>query len=127
MDTLYKLSVVAHLLGLAALVGGYFTVFLQAAPRPPAVMVWGARLQVLTGLVIVGLGEGAGVWTGEPNHAKIGAKLAIALAVVALVEIASARSRSGTQPPSVRTLVHAAGGLAIVNVLIAVFVKGFVG
>ncbi len=125
MDFLYNLVVVLHFLGLAALIGGYLVAAVSAA-RPNSVMVWGARLQVLTGLIIVGLGEGAGVWDaqeGDPNHMKIGIKLVIALAVVALTEISSGKAKKGQSAPA---LVHAAGGLAVVNVLVAVFMAGFV-
>ena len=46
-----------------------------------------------------------------------GNTLAIALGVVACAEIAAARERRGQGNPN---LVHAAGGLAVLNTLVAV-------
>lgn len=118
MDVVYDLVVVLHLLGMAALVGGYL-VAARGRAHPNEVMLWGARLQIVTGLVIVGLGEGAGVWgADQPDNSKIGAKLLIALVVVALTEIAAGKRRRS----NASTLTHAAGLLAIVNVLVAVLV-----
>ncbi len=118
MDVLYQFVVVTHLLGMAALIGGYLVVVTRnGGPLAPnAVMVWGARLQILTGLILTGLAEA--VWEGEVNHTKIGVKLIIALAVAACTEIAAARARKNTTVTP--GLVHAAGALAIVNVLVAV-------
>lgn len=117
MQTLYDLFVVAHLLGMAALVGGYLVVATRrdAAVVPNGVMVWGARLQVVTGLLLVGLAEAA--LDGDVDHVKIGVKLVVALVVAALVEIASARGRRGAGVAP--GMVHAAGALGIVNVLVA--------
>ena len=71
MTVVYNLFLVCHLLGMAALVGGYFAVL--GAPRISEVMVWGARLQFVTGLILVGLGEA--VLDKDYNHVKIGVKL----------------------------------------------------
>lgn len=115
METLYDLIVVTHLLGMAALVGGYLVAATRggAAVVPNGVMLWGARLQVVTGLVLAGLVEQV---RDEPNYTKIGIKLVVALVVVALTEVSNARGRRGT---AVAGLVHAAGVLAVVNVLVA--------
>ncbi|SLJ82887.1 Uncharacterised protein [Mycobacteroides abscessus subsp. abscessus] len=48
---------------------------------------------------------------------KIGVKLIIALAVAAFAEIGRADAKKGKDVP---WMTHAAGGLAIVNVLVAV-------
>lgn len=119
MDFLYTLLVALHLLGMAALVGGYLAAAVGARGGslvPGAVMLWGARLQLLTGLAIVGLGEA--VLDNEYDTAKLGVKLVVSVAVVALVEIASARDRKGRAVAP--GLVHATGGLAVLNVLVAV-------
>lgn len=118
MQTVYDLLVVTHLLGMAALVGGYAVAASRrgTALLPNTVMVWGARLQVVTGLLLVGVAEGA--LDGELNHVKIGVKLVIALVVAALVEVAAGRGRrQDTVAPG---MVHAAGVLGVVNVLVAV-------
>jgi len=111
MELLTNLFVVLHLLGLAAIVGS--AVFVARGVPTPA-LVWGARAQILTGLLLVGLNE-----AGEDpvNHTKVAVKLLIALAVAACAEIAAGRERRGQGNPN---LVHAAGGLAVLNTLVAV-------
>jgi len=111
MELLTHLVVVLHLLGLAAIIGS--AVFVSRGVPTPA-LVWGARAQILTGLILVGLGEAG----DDPvNSTKIGVKLLVALAVAACAEIAAARDRRGEGNPQ---LVHAAGGLAVLNTLVAV-------
>lgn len=112
MTVVYNIFVVCHLLGMAALVGGYFSVL--AAPRVSEVMVWGARAQFVTGLIIVGLGEGA--LDKDYNHTKIAVKLLLSLVIVALAEITRARQKKDQPNPN---LVHVVGGLSVVTVLVA--------
>lgn len=115
MDFLYNIVVLVHLLAMAAVVGAYLMTI--KAPYVSEVMVWGARIVLLAGIVIVGLAESVDSLGKDPIMAKIGVKLIIALAVVAFAEIARAKQKR--DEPAVN-LVHAAGGLAIVNVVIAV-------
>ena len=114
MKLVYDLFVVAHLLGMAALVGGWLV--LLAGAGSTTVMAWGARAQLVTGLVLVGLAEGVSSLDEHLNHTKIGVKLLIAIAVVALIEIGRARTKRGQDGSS---LVRAAGALGVVNVFIA--------
>lgn len=112
MNLVYDLIVVLHLLGMAAIVGGYLVTL--RAPHVNLVQVWGARAQLLTGLVLVGLRE-SGAVDGEPlNHTKIAVKLVIALIVVAAAEIQFRRRRHDDP------LTHVVGLGAIANVLVAV-------
>ncbi|EME25537.1 hypothetical protein [Rhodococcus qingshengii] len=112
MSVLYNIFVVIHLLGMAALVGSYFTVL--TAPSITEVMVWGARMQFVSGLIIVGLGEGA--LDKNYIHAKIAVKLVLSLVIVALAEITRAKQKKGQPNPN---LVHVVGGLSIVTVFVA--------
>ncbi len=120
MDAVYNVLVYAHVLGLSALIGGYFAV--SAASRsggrfvPSAVMVWGARAQIITGLAMVGLAEA--VLDNELNHVKIGVKLLVALVAAWLVEKGSAKARRSEVVPA--GMVHAAGALAMTNAAVAV-------
>ncbi|WP_328398318.1 hypothetical protein [Nocardia sp. NBC_00416] len=97
---------------MAALVGGY------AAGRPTvnAVMVWGARAQIITGLVLVGMAESLTSLDKDLNMAKIGIKLVISVLVAGFAEISRADAKRGKDPA---WMPDAAGGLAIVNVVIA--------
>ena len=136
MRVLTGIFVVLHLLGAAAIIGPWL-----AAPREPRIrmaMVWGARAQVVTGLVLVGLHEASSDPTDRLNNAKIGVKLVVALACAACAEIANGRQRragatvepavagTGTGTAVVPAVVPAAGlvraavALAVLNVCVAV-------
>ena len=113
MDFLYSLIVVAHVLGLAALVGGWIAT--KAGSSTLAPIVWGARVQLLTGILLVGIVEMTGDF--ELNHVKIAVKLIVAIAVVAAAEMAGAKAKRNEHRPQ---LVDAAGALGVLNVLVAV-------
>lgn len=117
MEFVYDLTVAAHMLGLAALIGGYLVAVTRGtgALVPNQVMVWGARIQVLTGLILVGVAQGALDY--DVDNTKIAVKLIVAIAVAGLTEVAAARARK--DKPVAAGMVHAAGALAIVNVLVA--------
>ena len=112
MEFVQHLLVLAHLLGMAAIVGS--AVFVARGSATPA-LLWGARAQVVTGLLLVGLAE-----MGEDpvNHAKVGVKLVVAVAVAGCAEVAAAKARKGEgERPQ---LVQAAGWLAVLNAAVAV-------
>ena len=54
MEIVEHLLVLVHLLGMAAIVGS--AVFVARGTVTPA-LVWGARAQLVTGLILVGLAE----------------------------------------------------------------------
>ena len=111
MDLVSDLLVFLHLLGMAAVVGGWLAVL--RAPRVLPPVVWGARAQIVTGLLLVGAAEAG---DEAVDNAKVGVKLLVALAVAACAEVANARQRRGQDKPA---LVHAAGSLATLNVAVA--------
>ena len=113
MEPVISVFVVLHLLGMATILGGWLA-FRLGAERGVLALVWGARVQLLLGLILVTLNE---LNHEDVNNAKIGVKLVVALAVLVCAEIARARSRKGSLQP---VLVHAAAALALVNVLVAV-------
>jgi hypothetical protein len=116
MDLVEHLLVLAHLLGMAAVVGS--AVFVARGVPTPA-LVWGARAQVITGLLLVGFAEAG---DDAVNNAKIGVKLVVAVAVAACAEIAAGQERKGQG--SRPQLVHAAGALAVLNAAVAVLWTG---
>ncbi|MCU1536503.1 MAG: hypothetical protein JWP82_854 [Humibacillus sp.] len=115
MDLVYTLLIVLHLLGMAAVVGGWIAV--RSGRTVTAPIVWGARAQLVTGLALVGIASAIKDDTHEVDNAKIAVKLVIALVVLVAAEIGSARSRRGQDSG---TLLDVAGGAAVVNVLVAV-------
>ena len=77
MSVVTNLVLVLHLLGMAAILGGW--VATRTSPRVHPAVVWGARAQLVTGLALVGLVEAANDPSDPPNHPKIGVKLLVAL------------------------------------------------
>ena len=112
MEFVEHLVVLVHLLGMAAIIGS--AVFVARGRATPA-LVWGARAQIVTGLLLVGLLE---MGDDPVNHAKIGVKLLVAIAVAACAEIAGGKARRGEGERA--TLVQAAGWLAVLNAAVAV-------
>ncbi|MFF0494569.1 hypothetical protein ACFYTQ_36595 [Nocardia sp. NPDC004068] len=113
MTVVYNLIVVTHILGLAAVIGGYAA----GQPRVNEVMVWGARAQIITGLILVGMADAIDSLDKHPNMAKIVVKLVIAVAVAGCAEIGRADAKRDKVIPA---LTHTAGILAIANVFVAV-------
>jgi hypothetical protein len=114
VETVKLVLVFAHLLGMAAVVGGYRAGLEDSPKRLTAGITYGTLLQFLTGVLLVGLAE---MGTDEVNHAKFGIKIAVTAVILLLawprrkdVSIAS-------------NTYHAIGVLALLNVAVAVFVK----
>ncbi|MBH0777843.1 hypothetical protein [Nocardia bovistercoris] len=112
-EFLYNLVVVTHLLGMAAVVGGY----VAGQPKVSELMVWGARAQIISGLVLAGMASAIDSLGKDPDNAKLAVKLVIAVLVAAFAEMGRADAKRGKDIP---WMTHAAGGAAIVNVLVAV-------
>ncbi|WP_327139660.1 hypothetical protein [Nocardia sp. NBC_01327] len=112
MDFVYNLVVVSHLLGMAAVVGGY----IAAQPRVSELMVWGARAQLVTGIILVGMAESIHSLDKDLNMPKVITKLVVAVLVAGFAEVGRADAKRGRALP---WMTHAAGGLAILNVFIA--------
>ena len=116
METVIKLVLILHFIGLAGIIGGWLSTI--RAPHVNKAILHGSILQVVTGLLLVGLRE---MQDGDPlNHMKIGIKLLVAIAVL-VVAIIGVRKEARAQG-STATLSHVAGALGIVNVAIAVLV-----
>ncbi|MBW3084727.1 hypothetical protein KEM60_00916 [Austwickia sp. TVS 96-490-7B] len=99
--------------GVAALIlAGY--IMSLSTDRAHPLMTWAARIQLVLGLVLVGIAEGGKVMVLD--HAWVGAKLVIALGVVACCEVAAAGQRKAAPKPM---LLHLALALTLVNVLVA--------
>lgn len=111
MELLRDIFVILHLVGLAAILGGFLEQWVSKSQRITAVMVWGARAQIVTGLALVGL-----IYAndGEPDNTKIAVKLLIALGIAGLAE---ANKKKDTPPAAAWWLV---GLLTLVNIGVAV-------
>lgn len=104
----------AHVLGLAAIVGTFFVQMRAKDGFATGVVLTGAIVQVVTGLALVGVREASDLGV---NNIKIAVKLLIALAVLVAAILAHVNAKRGKR---VKPFFHTAGGLAVINVLVAV-------
>lgn len=123
MDVLHSVILVGHFIGLAAIVGPFLMQARWKGQYAFPVVLGGAITQLVTGLVLVGLAEMGGDDDDPLNYAKIGVKLTIAVIifVAALLGFLRQRKSEGGGGRELLPFFHAAGGLALVNIALAVF------
>lgn len=136
MEILREVLLTLHLIGMAIIVGGYFTVI--RSPRVLPGMLHASYLQLVTGLLLVGLAEMGG---GQVDHMKIGIKLVVAILVTVFAFLGNRQEKrfaaetttasangavagavTAVKNPSA-TMAHLTFAFAIINVLVAVFVR----
>lgn len=111
MEILEHAVLVLHFVGLAALIGSFLVQMKPPRSITPGYL-HGALTMLVTGVALVGLEYAQ---DDAPDNAKITVKFLILLTILALVLI-------NRKKPEISTGVWAAiGGLAIANVVIAVF------
>ncbi|PPS79508.1 hypothetical protein [Streptomyces sp. MH60] len=114
MDVLIHLFVGLHIIGIAALLGGFLTQMKamgrDAARFTPA-MLHGALTMLVTGAVLVGLNQAQDY---SVDNVKIGVKLAVLIVILGLVYVK--RDDEKVDKP----LFGLVGALTLVNVFIAV-------
>lgn len=111
MTALRYALLIAHFVGLAAILGPWLDQLRADARRITQAMVWGARAQILTGLALAGLAFANEDY--DPDHVKIAVKFVIALGVAGLAEVGAKREK----PQLFWLLV---GILTVVNIAVAV-------
>lgn len=114
MSLVYDLVVVLHLIGMAMIVGGWLAQIRSPRPVISPGILHGALVQILTGMILVGLASSDAV-DRDVDNTKIAVKLVVAAAVAGLAVVGQARAKDA--PPA---FTHGAGGLAATNVMIAV-------
>ncbi|TEX51787.1 MAG: hypothetical protein B7C55_03755 [Actinomycetales bacterium mxb001] len=115
MEFVYNALVVLHFIGLASLLGGFLVQMKSPEKGVNPAMLHGALVQLVTGVLLVGIASAGLVPGEEVDHAKITVKLVIVLIITALAFVGRRRT-----PPQV-ALWGAIGALTLVNVIIAVF------
>ncbi|TNC42833.1 hypothetical protein [Mumia zhuanghuii] len=111
METLRLVLLVIHFLAWAFVIGAWASRL--RTPVPIAKGVWHAAATALvTGLLLVGVREMDDL---PVDNTKIGVKLVVAIAVTVLAVLST---RKGDRAPV--WMAHAVGGLAVLNVFIAV-------
>ena len=112
-ETVKLVLVFIHLLGMAAIVGGYFAGLSASPKRLSAGITHGTLLQIVSGSLLLVVAE---MGTEEVDRAKFGIKIAIAVVIMIL-----AWPRRKDVSIAANTY-HAIGLLALLNVAVAVFV-----
>jgi hypothetical protein len=102
-----------HLVGFALLLGGAIVQYLSGKLRINPAMLWGAIIQVVTGLGLSAPLRGGG--DNEPSPVKLGVKLL--LAVMIFVMVFFSRKRDEVNKGHFMAVV----GLTLVNAGVAVF------
>ena len=118
MNIAYNIMVFLHIVGAAMIVGIWIGNMKKPTVHPR--QFDGAALQLLTGIVMMGLIPALGATDpafADPNYFKLGIKFAIALAVVVLAFIG--RRKYKKDEPISKGLAHSVGGLALLNIAIA--------
>ncbi|MEU9217231.1 hypothetical protein AB0D47_11920 [Streptomyces sp. NPDC048376] len=114
MDVLIHLFVGLHIVGIAALLGGFLTQMKamgQGAARFTPAMLHGALTMLVTGAVLVGLNQAQDY---SVDNVKIGVKLAVLIVILGLVYVK--RDEEKVEKP----LFGLVGALTLVNIFIAV-------
>lgn len=111
MQVAHQILVLFHLIGLAALFGGFLVQVRSKEPEVNASMLNGSFTLLITGLALVALEE---IGAEPVNHVKIAIKLLITTVIVVLV----AKNRKFATIP--RGLWGLIGGLTIANAAVAV-------
>jgi hypothetical protein len=114
LDLVRHVVLAVHFLGLAAIVGAFFVQLRAKDGFATGVVLAGAITQVVTGLALVGLRQASDL---AVDNTKIAVKLGIAVVVLVAAIVAHVQKRRGGK---VKPAFHTAGGLAVVNVLVAV-------
>lgn len=114
MDFLFILLIFFHILGAAALLGGWLATF--KTPTVGRFQFIGAWVQSITGVLMVGLAE---MQDFGVNNIKIGIKLVILIAILVAAWIG--RRKVKRDEPVSTGIAHAVGGLTLINIGIAVF------
>lgn len=109
MSVLTTIFLILHLIGMAAILGGAIEQWFGRR-AVSAVIVWAARIQLLTGLILAGL-----AYSGDspPSAWWISVKVIVALAIVGVAE--STRKRD-TAPRALALIM----ALTTLNVIVAV-------
>lgn len=136
MDFLHSLLVATHLIGASLLIGTFFLQMRAKGGFNFTILLVGASLQLVSGVALYGLAM-AGDF--DVNHMKLGIKGLIALIVFVAALIGFLRQKAIRKEKAGLTtggavsvgnlelerkllpFFHTTGGLALVNLLIAVF------
>ncbi|WP_026925539.1 hypothetical protein [Glycomyces arizonensis] len=111
MEFVHLLVRYLHLLGFAAVFGGWLAAWLSKRYKINAAMLYGIATQLITGVILYGL---AGA---DANHAKLGIKFLLALLLAVMIAVPWWRKRAKVSSGH----FWAIGGMVLVTAGVAVF------
>lgn len=131
MDIARDILLISHFIGLALIIGPFVGRMRADSGYMFGVVMSGAIVQFVTGLLLTGLAEMrlADDDDMSVNHTKIAVKTVVSLAILVVAIIGYRRQRAlgdGVSHRKLLPLLHTAGALAITNVSIAVVWSGVV-
>ena len=131
MDLIRDITLILHFIGLALIIGPFMVQMRAHSGYAFGWVFTGSIIQMVTGLLLTGLAEMR--LADDPdmsvNHAKIAVKSVVALVIFIVALIGYLKSKKLTPSDNERKLLpllHTAGALAIVNVIVAVVWSGVV-
>ena len=113
MEALRLILLFIHLVGFALLLGGSITQYLSGTLRINSLMLWGSIIQLLSGAGLAAPLRGGG--DAEPDPAKLGVKLVVAVLIFVMVFFS--RKRASVNRGHFLAII----GLTLVNAAVAVF------
>jgi hypothetical protein len=113
MNGLRLVLLYVHLIGFALLLGGGVTQYLSGTIRMNAAMLWGAVIQIVTGIGLAAPLRGGG--ENEPDPAKLAVKGVIAVMIFVMVFFSRKQATVNTGH------FVAVIGLTLANAAVAVF------
>lgn len=120
-ETVRQFLLVAHFLGLAAVLGAFLFQLKRKTGFEFRVMLIGAIVQLVTGLLLVGVRQVSDLGV---DNAKVAVKLLVTIVVLVAVLVAQSRQKrglaAGTTDHGSLPWLHIAGVSAIANVFVAV-------
>jgi hypothetical protein len=119
-DFAYSFFLVAHFVGLAAIVGPFLLQLRWKSGHAFPLILAGAATQLVTGLVLVGIATVSDV---DFDQVKYGVKLIITVLIsaAALVGFVKQRQEADSGGRELLPFFYAAGGLSLVTTALSVF------
>ena len=131
MDIARDVLLISHFIGLALIIGPFVGRMRADSGYMFGVVMTGAIIQVVTGALLTGLAEMrlADVDDMSVDHLKIAVKLTLGLIILVVAIIGYRRQKAlgeGVSHRKLLPLLHTAGALAVIDVIIAVVWPGVV-
>jgi len=131
MEIVRDVLLISHFFGLALIIGPFVGRLRADGGYMFGVVFSGALIQFISGLALTGLAEMrlADIDNMSVDHTKIAVKTLIGLIIVIVAFVGYQKQRrleSGARARQLLPLLHTAGALAIINIVVAVVWDGVV-